>query len=171
MPSAKNKHRIVVVEDDRTSRKLLTRILEQAGYDALECGEGRDALHIAEMNAPRAMVIDVMLPDMQGQKIVEELTHNKDCRFTKYIFLTGILSKKDSSKNYFFKIDGKRYRALPKPVRKGQLLKHLAAAVIASMDEEILERRAKDQGENTHPVPEAKPAEEENPEEDVVLSV
>ena len=171
MPSSKPKHRVVVVEDDRTSRKLLTRILDQAGYNTLECGEGRDALHIAEMNAPRAMVVDIMLPDMQGQQIVEELAQNPDCRFTKFIFLTGILAKKDSTKNYFFKIEGKRYRALPKPVRKGQLLRHLADAVVASLEQELAEKRAIEQGDEQAPAPEAEPTEAESSEEDIVLSV
>lgn len=171
MSISRSKPRVIVVEDDRTSRQLLTRILEQAGYDALEAGEGRDALHIAEMNPPRAMVIDVMLPDMQGQEIVKELTHKEDCRFTKYIFLTGILSKKDSERNYFFQIEGKRYRALSKPVRKGQLLRHLADAVTASMEEERAEEHAKKQGDQ----PTSKPLREQSDDfmdaEDVILSI
>lgn len=138
---SKTKHRVVVVEDDKTSRKLITKILEQAGYDVLECGAGIDALHIAEMNPPRAMIVDVMLPDMKGTKIVEELSCNNDCRFTKYLFLTGILSKKDHKPNYFFDIDGERYRALPKPIRKAQLLRHLADAVIHSLEQEATEKR------------------------------
>ncbi|MBD5780531.1 response regulator [Pelagicoccus sp. NFK12] len=147
----KSKHRVVVVEDDRTSRKLITRILEQAGYDVLECGEGKDALHIAEMNPPRAMIVDVMLPDMKGTKIVEELTYNNDCRFTKYLFLTGILANRAAKPNYFFQIDGARYRALSKPIRKGQLLRHLADAVTHSMEMEEAERLEKQKKESAMP--------------------
>ncbi|MDQ8179254.1 response regulator [Pelagicoccus sp. SDUM812005] len=142
--SRPSKHRVVVVEDDNTSRKLIARILEQAGYDVLECAHGKDALHIAEMNPPRAMIVDVMLPDTKGTKIVQELTYNKDCRFTKYLFLTGILSKRSEKSNYFFEIDGERYRALPKPIRKGQLLRHLAEAVIHSLEMEDSERRERE---------------------------
>ncbi len=142
---SRSKHRVVVVEDDRTSRKLIARILEQAGYDVLECGEGKDALHIVEMNPPRAMIVDVMLPDMRGTKIVEELTYNNDCRFTKYLFLTGLLSKKSQKASYFFEIEGERYRALPKPIRKGQLLRHLADAVTHSMQMEEAEKFEKEE--------------------------
>ncbi|MBK1878086.1 response regulator [Pelagicoccus mobilis] len=173
MSSSRSKHRILVVEDDRTSRKLLSRILEQDGYDVIECEEGRDALHFAEMNAPRAMVIDIMLPDMKGHKILEELESNKDCRFTKYIFLTGILSKKDRSKKYFFQLNGKRYRALPKPVSKSKLLKQLANCVNASIEEEHAERRANSERSSLPPLKSLREQIEETSEEEeeVVLAL
>lgn len=141
MRKAKTKHRVLVVEDDRTSRKLISQILEGAGYDVQEFSEGRDALHMAEMNPPRAMIIDVMLPDMEGTKIVEELSGNTHFRFVKCLFLTGILSNKPKGKNYFFEIEDKRYRALPKPIRKSELLKQLAQAVETSIEHELIEQR------------------------------
>ena len=144
MRKAKPKHRVIVVEDDRTSRTLICRILRDAGYDVIECTEGRDGLHMAEMNPPRAMVIDVMLPDMQGTQIAEEISFNSDCRFTKCLFLTGILSKKPRGKNYYFEIGERRYRALPKPIRKSLLLRHLASSIEASKELELQEKRAKE---------------------------
>ncbi len=169
---SRSKHRVVVVEDDRTSRKIIARILEQAGYDVLECGEGKDALHISEMNPPRAMIIDVMLPDMKGTKIVEELFYNRDCRFTKYIFLTGILSKKSERPNYFFQIEGTRYRALAKPIRKAQLLRHLADAVTHSLEMEATEKRKKerDAAERAQKPEPAEVEEDITSEDDVILT-
>lgn len=144
MRPPKAKHRVIVVEDDRTSRKLIARILEMAGYDVLECAEGKDALHIAEMNPPRAMIIDVMLPDMKGTKIVEELLYKDEFRFTKCLFLTGLLAKKSTKPSYYFEIQGERFRALPKPIRKGQLLRHLADYVTNSIEQEAAEKREKE---------------------------
>lgn len=169
---SRTKHRVVVVEDDRTSRKLIAKILEQAGYDVLECGEAKDALHIVEMNPPRAMIIDVMLPDMKGTKIVEELSYNNDCRFTKYFFLTGILAKKSHKPNYFFEIDGERYRALPKPIRKGQLLRHLADAVTHSLELEAAEKRENEAEKLAlaEPVVKEIPVEQEQEEDQIILT-
>lgn len=133
MKPPRSKHRIVVVEDDRTSRKILSSIIENAGYKVIECAEAKDALHIVEMWPPEAMVIDVMLPDMQGTELVEELSENPEFRFTQCIFLTGILSKKDTSNNYFFDVNGVAHRALSKPVKKNHLLQCLALAVKASI--------------------------------------
>ncbi len=169
---SRSKHRVVVVEDDRTSRKLIAKILEQAGYDVLECGEAKDALHIAEMNPPRAMIVDVMLPDMKGTKIVEELSYNNDCRFTKYLFLTGLLAKKSHKPNYFFEIDGERYRALPKPIRKGQLLRHLADSVTHSLEQEATEKRETEAEKLAlaEPVVKDIPVEEDQEEDGIVLT-
>lgn len=144
MNSLRTRQRVLVVEDDRTSRKLLNHILEEAGYESFECGEGRDALHIAEMNPPRAMLVDIMLPDMKGQDIVQELMHKPEFRFTEFIFLTALLAKKDASKDFFFKVDGKPFRALQKPIKKAQLVKHLANAVADSVEREETEKRERE---------------------------
>lgn len=87
------------------------------------------------------MIIDVMLPDMQGTEIVQELARIPGCRFTKCIFLTGILSKKVNELSYYFEVESKKYRALPKPVRKGKLLRFLADAVQASLEEKENDRK------------------------------
>lgn len=126
------KKRILVVEDDRTSRKILVRILESAGYDVVESGEGKDAIHIAEMCPPTAMVVDVMLPDMRGTELIQQLRANPDCKYVRSVFLTGILSKRTGPPSFYFDIDGIRYPALPKPVRKEHLLGILELAERAS---------------------------------------
>lgn len=65
------KPRILILEDDRSSRKMLVMILEKAGYVVLDCGEGRDAIHMACMHPPEVMLVDVMLPDMNGTDVVQ----------------------------------------------------------------------------------------------------
>ncbi len=128
----KKKTRILVLEDDRTSRKLLAWILEQAGYDVVECSEGRDAIHMAVMHPPTVIIVDVMLPDMRGTEVVEELKKHPACRQMKSIFLTGILTKRaqELDANFCFQVDGQRYRALAKPVRKSVLLRLLRESVV-----------------------------------------
>ena len=136
------KDRILVLEDDRTSRKLLARTLESAGYDVIECAEGKDAIHFTMMYPPRVIVADVMLPDISGTEVVEELKKLPACRHMKTIFLTGLLSKKESDLKltYKFEVGGKHYRALSKPVRKTLLLK-LLSEMIEESDQEIAAER------------------------------
>ncbi|MCH6256224.1 response regulator [Puniceicoccaceae bacterium K14] len=125
------KPRVFVIEDDRPSRRMICKILEKAGYDPIECPEGRDAIHMALMHPPEAMLVDVMLPDMQGTEVVKELEARKDCQFIEYIFLTAILSERAGNKNskFFFEVEDKRYQALPKPIKKRILLELLEGAV------------------------------------------
>lgn len=126
----KKKYRIFVVEDDRTSRKLLSRMLEKEGYDVVECYEGRDAIHLATEWPPTAMLIDVVLPDMQGTEIIEALEEYPQCRHIKSLFLTGLLKKKAEDQKFHFKIKGINYRALPKPIQKPKLLSLLEEMVV-----------------------------------------
>lgn len=134
-----------MLEDDRTSRKLLVWILEQAGYDVIECSEGRDAIHMSMMNPPAVIVVDVMLPDMRGTDVVEELLSLPACRHIKSIFLTGILTRKaqESDSQFHFDVNGRSYRALAKPVRKSVLLR-LLRETVAEADAEAQERARAD---------------------------
>ncbi len=124
-------HRILVLEDDRTSRQIISRALEKAGYDVIQCSEGKDALRMAARYVPIAVIADVMLPDITGTEVVEQLMRSPDCKDMKYIFLTGILSKKASKPDskYRFEVDGIQHRALAKPVRKSLLLKMIREIV------------------------------------------
>ncbi len=163
------KQRVLVLEDDKTSRKLIASILEKYGYDVITCSEGRDAIHIALMNPPEAILVDVMLPDMSGTDVVDELSRHESCKYMKAIFLTGILSKKadDPKLKYLFDIEGNQYKALAKPVKKSLLLNTLVDAIAEAEAE-----KAKDEAEKTieEIVSESKEAAEEATAEEEVKS-
>lgn len=150
MSISKIKHRVLIVEDDRASRKIMTLILEQAGYKVIECLEGREAVEIAAINPPVLMIVDVMLPDMRGTQVVEELCDRFAFRFTKFIFVTGILSHKTSQPISYFNIKGKRVPALSKPIDKTLLLSLLEDSIAAS----IVEKTAADDGPIEAAIPE-----------------
>lgn len=71
------KKRLLVVEDDSTVRLLLRRILERAGYELSEEGEGRRALERVESasSLPDAILLDLSLPDMSGFEVLTQLSH------------------------------------------------------------------------------------------------
>lgn len=134
------KHRIFVIEDDRVTRKLITRCLDEAGYESVECPEGKDAIHAAESWAPTAMIVDVMLPDGQGPDIVEEILEDPRCKDIKVVFLTSILANKPAGSSYYFNISGKRYPALRKPIDFKMLLSFVAD-VVSEAEAEVEERQ------------------------------
>ena len=59
-------HRILVVEDDRKISDLLLNYLRASGYEAEAAYDGRDALRQIEQTAPNAVILDWMLPGMDG---------------------------------------------------------------------------------------------------------
>lgn len=58
--------RILVVEDDETLLETLTYNLERQGYDVLQAADGRTGLKLARENQPDLILLDVMLPGIDG---------------------------------------------------------------------------------------------------------
>ena len=64
---------ILVVEDERNLADAICRILSDAGYNAEACYDGRSGLASAESGLYDAVILDVMLPGMDGFELVHEL--------------------------------------------------------------------------------------------------
>lgn len=65
--------KILIVEDERSLARALRQILEEAGYEAESVYAGDDGLHYAGTNAYDLIVLDVMLPGMDGFSVVRAL--------------------------------------------------------------------------------------------------
>ncbi|HWE88744.1 MAG TPA: response regulator transcription factor [Pseudonocardiaceae bacterium] len=66
-------HRVLVVDDDVTVRDVVRRYLEHAGYRVAVAGDGEHALRIAAESAPDLVVLDLMLPGMDGLEVCRRL--------------------------------------------------------------------------------------------------
>ncbi|MCM1194450.1 MAG: response regulator transcription factor [Corallococcus sp.] len=64
---------ILVVEDDKNTRKLLTTILSNHGYNTLSATNGEEALETLEHNHVDLIVLDVMMPKMDGYELTKTL--------------------------------------------------------------------------------------------------
>ena len=60
------KAKILIVEDDETLQETLVWNLEREGYKTIVTGNGRDALKLARKKKPDLIILDVMLPEMDG---------------------------------------------------------------------------------------------------------
>ena len=67
---------ILVVEDDKNTRKLLTTILKNHGYNTYEATNGEQALEVMDHNHVDLMVLDVMMPKMDGFELTKTLRDN-----------------------------------------------------------------------------------------------
>ena len=68
-----DKVKILVVEDESSIRKFITINLERSGFDVLEADNGEMALEMAAAYKPAVMVLDVMLPGIDGFKVCTRL--------------------------------------------------------------------------------------------------
>ena len=64
---------ILVVEDDAGTRKLLCALLKSDGYNVLSAQDGAEALEVLDKNHVDLLVIDVMMPRMDGYTLTEQL--------------------------------------------------------------------------------------------------
>jgi DNA-binding response OmpR family regulator len=69
---------VLVVEDDTASANLLAIHLRDAGYQVQITGDGRSGLEAAQRNHPRAIVLDLMLPEIDGWEVITRLKANPE---------------------------------------------------------------------------------------------
>lgn len=64
---------ILLVEDDRKIARVVKAYLEGSGYRVVHAEKGRDAVQSALREAPTVVILDLMLPDMSGEDVCQEL--------------------------------------------------------------------------------------------------
>ena len=70
---------VLVVDDDREIRAALRHILEHAKHHVLEAKHGREALCIVDQHVPDIMLLDIMMPEMDGIETLLEMKR-RECR-------------------------------------------------------------------------------------------
>jgi len=80
--------RILVVEDDFDISNMLRIYFESEGYNVAVAKRGEDALEMCRHQLPNVIVLDIMLPDMDGYDVCHELRNNLRTSHIPIIFLT-----------------------------------------------------------------------------------
>jgi DNA-binding response OmpR family regulator len=81
--------KILIVDDDSNARKMLNYTLTRRGYRVEEAGNGREALEKIAEDKPDIILLDAMMPIMDGFKTCRRLRANPDTRNIPIIFCTG----------------------------------------------------------------------------------
>ncbi len=87
--------KILLVDDDANARIILNRVLTKAGYEINEASNGREALEAAMTFRPDVMLIDWMMPEMDGEQLAKWIKGDPTLRFTYIILLTAKGDVKD----------------------------------------------------------------------------
>ena len=110
---------ILVIEDDPDDRKLVERVLTREGYAVTVARDPHEGLAIARRTPPSLIVLDVMMPDMNGWEVLETLKAHETLCFCPVILLT---INDDVQKGRVLGASGH----LVKPVEKDSLLRAVA---------------------------------------------
>ncbi len=83
------KSKILVADDDRVQRLMLTQICEQAGHEVFLAENGEEAVHIFKNEAPDLVVLDIFMPKMDGIDAATEIQQVLGSKYVPIVFITG----------------------------------------------------------------------------------
>ena len=109
--------RVLIVDDERHNRQLLEIMLEPDGYVLLTATSGEDALAIVAQQRPDLILLDVMMPGMDGYQVAAKLKGDLATRHIPVLMLTALDDRNS-------KVHGLRAGAedfLTKPVNRAEL--------------------------------------------------
>jgi adenylate cyclase len=81
--------RILVVDDVPENVRLLEAVLEAHGYDVVSAGDGRAALELAVSAEPDLVLLDVMMPELDGHEVCRRLREQEETAVLPVIMLTA----------------------------------------------------------------------------------
>ena len=86
---------ILIADDNEANREILERLLEARGYQLLMAKDGEEALACARSNLPDLLLLDVMMPKMDGLEVCRQLKADKALPFMPIILVTARADSKD----------------------------------------------------------------------------
>lgn len=95
----RNTFSILVVDDERSNLDVLTHILKPQ-YNVQVAKSGATALKRAQGQKPDLILLDIMMPDMDGFEVLTELKSSDDTRHIPVIFITGLARVEDEEKGF-----------------------------------------------------------------------
>ena len=89
--------KILIVDDEPDVLLVLGKRLTSAGYDVVKAAGGRDGLSKAKTERPDLIILDMMMPEMSGEEVAQELKIGRETRSIPILFLTALFTKRDEA--------------------------------------------------------------------------
>lgn len=115
-----SKHKILIIDDEVNFTRMLKLNLDESNkFDTRTLNDGKLAIDLIKEFMPDLVLIDVMMPDIQGNEIADMILNDDEIKHIKIVFLTAIVTKNEipeESKT----IGGRKFIA--KPVKVDDLI-------------------------------------------------
>lgn len=120
-----DKKTALIVDDEPDIIEHVGSILKESGFNIVSASTGEDGLRLAFESTPQIILLDILLPGIDGGEVARRLSENAKTKDIPIIYLTGLVTKEES--NGPEKI-GKSF-VIAKPVLKGELLSTIEKAL------------------------------------------
>ena len=87
--------KVLIVDDERLTRTILQHNVVMAGYDAIVADNGQNAIQKIREVIPDLIVVDLVMPDMNGFELCRQIRSNEHTKKTPIIVVTALLSRAD----------------------------------------------------------------------------
>jgi adenylate cyclase len=123
--------RALIIDDETTSREIVSQILLREGFDVVLAKSGRQGLQLAREIRPSIITLDVLMPDLDGWSTLQELKRDADLRDIPVIMVTIV-----DEENRAYALGAAAY--LTKPISRECLHKALASCPLDQASRRVL---------------------------------
>jgi len=92
--------RILIAEDEPSILMSLDFLFRKQGFEVFVARDGQEALALAEKHRPGVFLLDIMMPQVDGYSVCEQIKKNEQYAGAKVIFLTAKTQEADIEKGY-----------------------------------------------------------------------
>lgn len=114
--------KILAVDDEERVLALISDILSNNGYDVVTAKSGNAAIRKTKKYLPDLIIMDIVMPDLDGAEAVVLLKENPSTCTIPILFISGTISRQEAALETDFKVGGVSYTALAKPFNMHELL-------------------------------------------------
>src|SRR5216117_4388332 len=122
-PAPRRPGRVLLLEDEQDVAELMRYQLTKEGYDVVIAGNGADALRLARDTRPDVILLDIMVPQLNGWEVCRRLKEDPDTRAIPVIMVTGRVE--EGNKVLGFELGADDY--VTKPFSPRELLARIRA--------------------------------------------
>ena len=122
MDKLASEYKVLIVDDVPTNVMLVQAILKKEGYTLLTCDSGTKALRIANEKHPNLILLDIMMPEMDGYEVLQHLKSNPETTDIPVIIMSALSDMQSIVKGY--QLGATEY--VTKPFQREELVKRVA---------------------------------------------
>lgn len=122
-------NKVLIVDDEEGMRRILSIVLERAGYEILVADNGQDGLNLIYSEQPQVIVMDEMMPGLSGGEVCQRVKADDRLRHIRVIMHSASMNMQSTSYIESIGADHALMKPCPAPLMLDTIAQCLAAPV------------------------------------------